>query len=67
MEFDCFFDDGKVPRDEINGNPLLGGIDDLNTMKSPLSLVMAIGNPVVKTIWGKIKNPVITYPTSIHP
>ena len=63
-----FFDDGKAIGEIINGYPVIGGISALNTWNKPLCLALAIGNPnVKKQIYDKIVNPLISYPTLIHP
>ena len=63
-----FFDDGYEKGNLFNGYPSLGKTDDLNQWKSPISLVMAIGSPVIKKkILGNINNPLVDYPTLIHP
>jgi sugar O-acyltransferase (sialic acid O-acetyltransferase NeuD family) len=63
-----FFDDGKKAGDAVEGLTVLGGINDLNKMQSPLSVSVAIADPAVrKTIVSKITNPVISYPVLIHP
>lgn len=63
-----FFDDGKKKGDLIHSYPVLGGVQDLNNWKTPLSVVIAIGSPEVKKIIvEKICNSYISYPTIIHP
>lgn len=63
-----FYDDGKRKGESVNGYPVLGGIEELNSIDSPLSLVIAIGSPSAKEIIvSKIKNSNIDYPTIIHP
>ena len=52
-----FFDDGN-----------LGGVKELNEWKTPLAVTIAIGTPRIKRgILRNIKNPLIEYPTLIHP
>lgn len=63
-----FFDDGKQSGEIVNGYPVLGGIKELNLWKRSLSLSIAIGSPVIKkNIISKINNPLIDYPSIIHP
>ena len=63
-----FFDDGYEKGEIFNGLPNLGKVEDLNKWKSPLSLSLAIGNPVIKKkILDSITNPLVDYPTLIHP
>jgi sugar O-acyltransferase (sialic acid O-acetyltransferase NeuD family) len=67
-EFIGYFDDGLTKGTIINGFPVLGAIAEINTYTSALSLVCAVGDPSTKrAIVGKIKNPMISYPTLIHP
>lgn len=63
-----FFDDG-VPAGESNEyGKVLGNIDTLNDWKSPLSVVFAIGSPmIVNLLFEKIKNPNIDFPNIIAP
>lgn len=63
-----FFDDGYDKDVWINGYPTLGKTEDLNRWEAPLSLAISIGNPVVKRkIIEKIDNPLVDFPTLIHP
>ena len=66
--FTGFFDDGRERGEMINGFPVLGGIHVLNAWEGELALVLAIGNPVTKrSIFSKIRNPNLYYPSLIHP
>jgi sugar O-acyltransferase (sialic acid O-acetyltransferase NeuD family) len=63
-----FFDDGHKKGEWVNGLPVLGKTDDLNKWEKPLNIAVSIGNPVVKKrIIDKITNPLVVYPTLIHP
>lgn len=63
-----FFDDGYEKGVMVNGYPNLGKTADLNHWETPLSLAVSIGSPVIKKkILDKITNPLVEYPTLIHP
>lgn len=63
-----FFDDGYEKGLMINGYPTLGKAEDLNKWESPISVVVSIGNSVIKKkVLDKITNPLVDYPTLIHP
>lgn len=63
-----FFDDGCKKGDIINGITVLGTTQDLNTWNKKISIVIAIGNPIVKKkIIDSISNQYVDYPTIIHP
>lgn len=63
-----FFDDGYEKGEAFNGLPNMGKAEDLNEWKTPISLAVSIGNPVVKKkVLDKINNPLVDYPTLIHP
>lgn len=63
-----FFDDGYEKGIMVNGYPNLGKTEDLNKREKPLSLAISIGSPVIKKkILDKITNPLVEYPTLIHP
>ncbi len=63
-----FFDDGYEKGIMVNGYPNLGKTEDLNEWKTPISLAVSIGSPVIKKkILDKITNPLVDYPTLIHP
>jgi len=63
-----FFDDGKSKGDWIEGLPVLGGLHDVNAWKDTLALCVAIGEPLMRNkIVGNITNPLIHFPTLIHP
>lgn len=63
-----FFDDGRNVGDECDGYPILGGISVLNTWNSQIDVVVAIGDPrIKKEIVSNIFNPLVNFPTIIHP
>lgn len=63
-----FFDDGEPTGKIINGYPVIGGLTELQLLEEPMGLVFALGNPVVKKkVCEKVSNPLINYPTLIHP
>lgn len=63
-----FFDDGYEKGMMVNGYPTLGKTEDLNKWETSLSLAVSIGSPVIKKkILDKIINPLVDYPTLIHP
>ena len=63
-----FFDDGKSKGELINGFPVLGGMEELNGWGKPLCLALAIGDPSVKKrVFDGIVNPLISFPSLIHP
>lgn len=63
-----FFDDGYEKGEMFNGLPNLGKVEDLNNWVTPLSLTLAIGSPTIKKkVLDRITNPLIDYPTLIHP
>lgn len=67
-EFVGFFDDGIEKGKIINKYPILGGVEELNTISYSLGLVIAIGNPLIKRkIHHSIINSEIFYPSLIHP
>lgn len=63
-----FFDDGYPVGYETHGLKSLGGVEELNKWDRPLAIAMAIGTPIIKKkIFEKICNPLISFPTLIHP
>lgn len=63
-----FFDDGYPVGTEINGYKNLGGVKELNEWNEPIEVVIAIGTPrIKKAILNNITNPLVEYPTLIHP
>ena len=63
-----FFDDGHEKGEMINGVPVLGKTDDLNKWDKELAVTIAIGTPrIKKRIIENINNPLVSFPTLIHP
>lgn len=63
-----FFDDGFQKGEIINGFPILGGVADINKIEEEFSIVIAIGDPRIKSkIHQMITNNFIEYPNLIHP
>lgn len=63
-----FYDDGFDKGTMINGYPVLGGIKDINLVEEDLCLVLAIGDPKIKSkVLSKVTNSCVDYPTIIHP
>ena len=63
-----FFDDGKRAGETVDGLRVLGGIDDLNRWKSPLALVVAMADPLIRRdVVARIQNDQIDFPVMIHP
>lgn len=63
-----FFDDGYEKGIMVNGYPNLGKAEDLNKWEKQISIAVAIGSPVIKKrVLDKIVNPLVDYPTLIHP
>lgn len=52
----------------MHGYPVIGNDDEVNKTKEPLSVVFAVGEPNLKErIRNKYTNPLISFPTLIHP
>lgn len=63
-----FFDDGHDKGEMVNGYPVLGKTEELNNWKTPIRLAVSIGSPAIKKkVLDKITNPLVDYPTLIHP
>ena len=63
-----FFDDGKQANDKIDSIRVLGGIAALNEWRTPLSIVVALADPVFRRgVVEKIHNKLIDFPVMIHP
>lgn len=63
-----FYDDGKEIGSSNEYGAVLGGINELNNVSKPLSVILAIGNPkIVKKIIDRISNPLIEFPNIFSP
>ena len=63
-----FFDDGLEKGATVDDGTVLGGIDELNAVDHPLSVVVAIGSPKsIKNVVEQIHNPHIQFPNIISP
>lgn len=63
-----FFDDGKEKGEIVRYGKILGGINELNSWREPLSVVIAIGKPqTIFSIVQKISSPFIDFPNIIAP
>lgn len=63
-----FFDDGLHQGTQVNGWPVLGGLDALNAWEVPLAVVFALGMPEVKrAVIRKVRNPRLGFPVLTHP
>jgi sugar O-acyltransferase (sialic acid O-acetyltransferase NeuD family) len=63
-----FYDDGLQKGEIVNGFPVLGGVEDINEINEDCSIVIAIGDPKIKSsIFNKISNARIDFPNVIHP
>ena len=64
-----FYDDNLSLQTTFNPyGRVLGGVDELNSIDRPLSVVIAIGSPLaISDISGRITNPGIDFPNLISP
>jgi sugar O-acyltransferase (sialic acid O-acetyltransferase NeuD family) len=64
-----FFDDGLDKGAAVNNVPVLGNLHDLINHKSALRIVLAVGDPVIKSrlVHSLNANPLLEYPVLIHP
>lgn len=63
-----FFDDGKEKGTKNEYGEVLGGIEELNNLDKPLSIVIAIATPkIVRQLVENIKSPLIEFPNLIAP
>ncbi len=59
---------GNNVGETINGLPVIGTDEEVNATQEPLSLVFGIGSPLLKEkIRAKYTNPLIKFPSIIHP
>ncbi|MFH1654789.1 MAG: acetyltransferase [Pseudomonadota bacterium] len=67
-DFIGYFDDNRKKGEMVNGHPIIGNIEDLNSWSDNLYLVFALGIPTNKiNVLNNIKNSKIKYPVLIHP
>ncbi len=63
-----FVDDGKSEGETVNNIEVLGGVEHLNSLTNKTGVIIAISLPKIrKTIYNKISNPKVYYPTILHP
>lgn len=61
-----FYDD--QPQTSVNGFGYLGTLEELNQVAEPLAVVLAVGDSQTRArIRSRIINPLISFPTLIHP
>lgn len=59
---------GEDKSQSVHGYPVIGNDDEVNLTQEPLSIVIAVGEPRLKAkIRGKYNNPLISFPTLVHP
>lgn len=63
-----FFDDGKEVGVSNEYGTILGGINELNSIMKPLSVILAIGNPkIVEKLVNSINTPLVEFPNIFSP
>lgn len=63
-----FFDDGYKKGQSVEGAPVLGGIEEINRYEKPLSIVVAIAEPLARMkLVSAIDNPLLEFPVIAHP
>lgn len=63
-----FFDDGVKAGTKILSVPVLGNVTELNAHKNSLSIVIAIGDPNIKSqLVERLTNPALSFPVLTHP
>lgn len=63
-----FYDDELPAGKRVVGHLVLGNVDRLNEIDYNLHLVIAIGDPILKSkIANRVINPKITFPILVHP
>lgn len=59
---------GPEKNQSIHGFPVIGTDEEINNTSEPISLVLAVGEPNLKEkIKSKYTNPLVTFPTLVHP
>ena len=59
---------GEDKSQTVHGYPVIGNDDEVNLIQERLSIVIAVGEPGLKAkIRGKYNNPLISFPTLVHP
>ena len=59
---------GPDKNQSIHGFPVIGTDEEINNTTEPISLVLAVGEPNLKEkIKSKYTNPLVNFPTLIHP
>lgn len=63
------FVDGSLAKGTlVNGYPVIGNDDEINNVSEELGLVLAFGDPKLKKkVKDKFTNPLLSFPTLIHP
>ncbi|MBD8084624.1 acetyltransferase [Chryseobacterium caseinilyticum] len=63
-----YFDDGFEKGALVNNHPILGGINDIRNLREKTAIVICVADPEIKEkIVSKIDNPVVDFPTIVHP
>lgn len=63
-----FYDDGLPGGIMVAGIPVLGKVQDLNTVSEELAVVVAVGDPKTKkSIVDRIQNKAVFFPSLVHP
>ncbi len=63
-----FFDDGIEAGRQVDGLPVIGGIETLNVFSDSIAVCMAIAKPMIRVqIVEKITNKNVSYPVLVHP
>ena len=63
-----FYDDTIAKGTLINNFPILGNLNDLNALNTPVGVLLGIGDPTSKSkIIESLKNELLHFPTIIHP
>jgi sugar O-acyltransferase (sialic acid O-acetyltransferase NeuD family) len=63
-----FYDDNVSKGTHVYSLPVLGNVQEINDLKIPLSLALGIANPhVKKAITETLLNPILEFPTLVHP